>query len=108
MLAAVETVLQRHGRMINHIRGERMTPLRAFLQPVTGKTAVLSTETVGMGSGGKYLFIGPLFPKLEPDDILETLQGSYRVIRAEVIFGREGPLWQWAVCARKGGAAWRS
>ena len=102
MLRAVETVLQRHGRDLTHIRSGQTAQLRAFLQPVTARTATVRATPAGMDRGEKYLFIGPLQPKLLPGDELQSGERSYTVERAEVIFGADGPLWQWAMCRKKG------
>lgn len=98
----VESVLRSQGRELTLHRGERQTPLRAFLQPVAGKTATLAATPGGMTDGARYVFIGPVMPMLQPDDTLSAGDDRWRVIRCDIIFGTDGPLWQWAVCAREG------
>ena len=106
MLKLVETVLERYGRELSHLQDQCVVPFKGFLQPVTGRSAALTATPGGMDDGAGYLLIAPLTPKLVPGDGIRAGENTYAVLRTEVIFGTDGPLWQWALCARRGDALW--
>lgn len=103
MRRMVEKILDRYGRPIQ-IRGHD-TPVRAFLQPVTGHSQSMIRVTpspLGMTQTEQFVYIGPLEPVLHTQDVL-TMDGTqYLVCRAEQIGGLNGPAYQWGMCEKKG------
>lgn len=97
----VEKILLRYGKPIQV--GEQT--VMGFLQPVTGKGANMAQVTAGaagLEQRKQYVYIGPLEPALELDDVLESENRAYIVRRAERIDGIGGAVYQWAMCVEKG------
>lgn len=104
MRRMVEKILGRYGTPV-YIQGHD-TPVRAFLQPVTGHSQSMTRITpspLGMTRTGQYVYIGPLEPALHAQDVLTVDQAQYLVCRAEKIGGINGPAYQWGMCEKKGG-----
>lgn len=92
----VEAVLEHDGKEI---------PLRIFFQPSMSKSWDSMNPIVtplGQLPGGQYLYIGPAKQPISQGDIVRVVSGSYVIRRAETYLDRNGPVYQWALCVRKG------
>ena len=97
----VEKLLWQHGI---RIRVEGRT-VRALFQPVTGRLERLAERTpgaLGMESGKRYIYIGPLEPELKEDQVLTVEGRGYLVRSTQQITGNDGPVYTWAMCVEKG------
>ena len=80
--------------------------LRGFFQPVTSRSwqkLLREVTPLGSVSTGLYVYIGPVSREIRAGDMLSLGQRSYRVRRTEILCDRTGPVYLWALCARKGG-----
>jgi hypothetical protein len=101
MRKMVEKLLWQHGIQI---RVEGRT-VRALFQPVTGKLERLAQRSpgpMGMESGKRYIYIGPLEPQVREDHHLRVEGREYLVRSAHQINGNDGPVYIWAICVEKG------
>lgn len=97
----VEKLLAQYGMDV--AVGERR--VRALFQPVTGKLerlAVREPGELGVESRKRYIYIGPLEPRLEEDTALTVAGKGYLVRTAQQIPGNDGPAYSWAMCVEKG------
>lgn len=93
----IAAVLEHDGKSI---------PLRIFFQPSMSKSWDSMNPIVtplGQLPGGQYLYIGPADQPLTQGDILKVGQSFYVIRRPETYLDRKGPVYQWALCVRKGG-----
>ena len=105
MRRMVEKILNCYGREVTVAR--LGTTVFAFLQSVRGKGQNMVLKEVGpLGTvqPGQYVYIGPVEPELLEDDVLEAEGKTYVVRRSETVHGAAGAAYQWAMCARGGGA----
>ena len=101
MRKMVEKLLKQHGM---EIRVEDCT-VRALFQPVTGKLERLAERVpgiLGVESGKRYIYIGPLEPEVQEDHQLQVEGRGYLVRSAQQITGNDGPAYTWAMCVEKG------
>ena len=101
MRRMVEKLLGQYGMELR-VEG---TPVRALLQPLTGKLERLALPDpgpAGLRSRGRYVYIGPLEPELREDMMLTVAGRDYTVRSAHRIPGADGPLYCWAMCVEKG------
>ena len=101
MRKMVEKLLMQHGMEIL-VEGQQV---RALFQPVTGKLERLTQRTpgvLGVESGRRYIYIGPLEPELREDQTLTVEGKGYFVRSAQRITGNDGPAYTWAMCVEKG------
>lgn len=92
----VEAVLEHDGKEI---------PLRIFFQPSMSKSWDSMNPIVtplGQLPGGQYLYIGPAEQPISQGDLVRVSSGSYVIRRAETYLDHNGPVYQWALCVRKG------
>lgn len=105
MRRMVEKMMICHGRDLILNRGEEQFSLRGFLQPVTGKVerlALVQMGPLGEESRDRFIYIGPVEPEAERDDLILAEERQYRVCSAQVIWGTDGPVYCWAMCVEKG------
>ena len=101
MRKMVEKLLKQHGM---EIRVEGRT-VRALFQSVTGKMERLAERVpglLGVESGKRWIYIGPVEPQLREDQELTVEGRSYLVRSAQQITGNDGPAYTWAMCVEKG------
>ena len=101
MRRMVEKLLGQYGMELQ-VEG---TPVRALLQPMTGKLERLALQDpgpLGLQSRQRYLYIGPLDPPLRMDMELTAEGKRYAVRSAHQIRGADGPVYSWAMCVEKG------
>ena len=101
MRKIVEKLLRQHGMELR-VEGRSV---RALLQPVTGKLERLAERipgVLGVESGKRYIYIGPLEPELREDQELRVDGRAYLVRSVQRITGNDGPVYTWAMCVEKG------
>lgn len=79
----------------------------AFLQPVQGKGQNMVLKEIGplgVAHQNQYVYIGPVEPELREDDVLELDGKRYVLRRVETVHGAGGPVYQWGMCVKRGGA----
>lgn len=101
MQRMIEKILNYYGRDMVISRAGEEFPVRGFLQVVTG-TAKQKTQVevcpLGTVKQGRYVYIGPLEPRLQMEDTL-MLDGTVYIVRqAENVSGA----YVWAMCVEKG------
>ena len=92
----VEAVLEHEGKEIR---------LRIFFQPSMSKSWDSMNPIVtplGQLPGGQYLYIGPAGQPISQGDLVRVGGSSYVIRRPETYMDRNGPVYQWALCVRKG------
>lgn len=97
----VEKLLRQYGMDIRV--GQR--PVRALFQPVTGRLERLALPDpgpLGLRSRQRYLYIGPVEPRVQMDAELTVAGKRYTVRSAHQIAGDNGPAYCWAMCVEKG------
>ena len=97
----VETLLHQWGMEMKV--GE--TWVRGLLQPVTGKLERLASHELGplgINSGKRFLYIGPMEPQIEEGMTVQVGAERYLIRTAHVIPGDRGPVYRWAMCVEKG------
>ena len=85
--------------------GERVE-LRIFFQPSMSKSWDSMDPIVGpLGQlpGGQYLYIGPAEQEISQGDEVTVGGNAYILRRVEKYLDRDGPVYRWALCVRKGG-----
>lgn len=100
----VEKILNCYGSEILIRRLGTAVP--GFLQPVRGKGQNMVRKEVGplgMTQPEQYVFIGPVEPELQVDDILELEGRCYVLRRAERVGGTGEAAYQWGMCVQRGG-----
>lgn len=98
-------IMDRYGMDITWRHDGEEEALRGFFQPVTSRSwQKLLREVVPLGevSVGLYVYIGPVSPEVKRGDMLLVGQRQYQVRRTEFIYDRDGPVYLWSLCARKG------
>ena len=101
MRKMVEKLLKQHGM---EIRVEGRT-VRALFQSVTGKMERLAERVpglLGVESGKRWIYIGPVEPELREGMSLRVDGRGYRIRTAGAIPGGNGPVYTWAMCVEKG------
>lgn len=99
----VAAVLQHDGQEIS---------LRIFFQPSMSKSWDSMNPIVtplGQLPGGQYLYIGPAEQPISQGDQVDVNGESFIMRRVETYLDHSGPIYRWALCARKGsGEEWGS
>lgn len=101
MRRMVEKIFRYHGQDMVIDRAGEKSPVRGFLQAVTGtarEKAVLQAGPLGLVSSGRYMYFGPMEPELRQGDTLVAGDKSYTVRRAETVSGT----YVWGMCVEKG------
>ena len=101
MRVMVEKLLTQYGMEIRV--GEQT--VRGLFQPVTGRMERLALPDpgpLGLQSRQRYLYIGPVEPRVQPDMELIVAGKRYAVRSAHRIDGNNGPAYSWAMCVEKG------
>lgn len=97
----VEKLLKQHGMQIR-VEGRQVC---ALFQSVTGKLERLAERIpgiLGVESGKRWIYIGPLEPQLREDQTLTVEGRDYLVRSVQQIMGNDGPAYTWAMCVEKG------
>ena len=105
----VEKILRCYGRKIRIPAHDRW--VYGFLQSVRGKgqnMVLKEAGPLGMAPMGQYVFIGPVEPELQRDEVLETDGKKYVLRRVELVFGTGGAAYQWGMCVEKRDDGWGS
>lgn len=100
MRRMLEKIMDCYGSTITLTREEDSRVIRGFLQRSGEKTPELSRSALGGLDRGSYVYLG--MTPLAEGDTLEAEGTAYLVRQAESILGRDGPLYYWGLCVRKG------
>ncbi len=106
MRRGISRLLKKYGTSAVVVRGSTRAKVRIFFQPSLTKSwqslDPIATP-LGMIPCGKYLYIGPAeHPVAESDQVY--VNGLWYVMRrAEACRDKDGPLYWWGLCVRKGG-----
>ena len=106
MKRMIDKILRQYGTPAQVHHGAQVASLRIFFQPSMSKSWDSMNPIVtplGQLPGGQYLYIGPADQPLTQGDILKVGQSFYVIRRPETYLDRKGPVYQWALCVRKGG-----
>ena len=105
MRQMINKILKQYGTAAVLEHGGKHISLRIFFQPSMSKSWDSMNPIVtplGQLPGGQYLYIGPAEQPISQGDLVLVEGGSYVVRRAETYLDRKGPVYQWALCVRKG------
>lgn len=97
--------MTRYGTQIRWTHDEKSREIRAFFQPVTSRSwQKLKQEVFPLGQipTGMYVYIGPEDACVQEGDFLTVGDAEYVLRRAEAICYRDGPVYRWGICTRKG------
>ena len=106
MRQMIDRILKQYGIAAVLEHGGKEIALRIFFQPSMSKSWDSMNPIVtplGQLPGGQYLYIGPAAQTIDQGDLVKVAGKSYVVRRAETYLNRSGPVYQWALCVRKGG-----
>ena len=93
----VPAVLEHEGQSVS---------LRIFFQPSMSKSWDSMNPIVtplGQLPGGQHLYIGPADQPISQGDQVDVGGESFIMRRVEIYLDQKGPVYRWALCARKGG-----
>ena len=105
MRRMMETIIHRYGQQVTLIHGDLRRTYRAFFQPARSKTwqnMHLEMNPLGITPRGQYVYIGPVEPAAERNDMLVVLEKRYRIQRSDVIQDKNGPVYRWCLCMEEG------
>lgn len=97
--------MTRYGTQILWHHGGKGKQIRGFFQPVTSRSwQKLKREVFSMGyiPTEMYVYIGPESCAVQEGDFLTVGDREYVLRRTEVLYDRNGPLYRWGLCVRKG------
>lgn len=106
MGALISRILQKYGVTAVLEHGGESVELRIFFQPSMSKSWDSMNPIVtplGQLPGGQYLYIGPAEQEIAQGDQVSVGGNDYILRRVEVYLDRDGPIYRWALCVRKGG-----
>ena len=107
MRQTLEKIFRCCGTELTLVRGEESWTVRAFFQPNTSRARqnmVSAITPVGTVGPGQYVYLGPAEPALQVGDTLIAGGTAYLLRRRETLYEKDGPLYQWGLCTKKGGA----
>lgn len=105
MKRMITKILKQYGVPAVLEHGGESVSLRIFFQPSMSKSWDSMNPIVtplGQLPGGQYLYIGPADQPIEQGDQVTVGGKHYIMRRAETYLDRNGPIYQWALCVRKG------
>lgn len=105
MRRMMEKIIHCYGQQVTLLHGDLPSTYRAFFQPARSKTwqnMHLEMSPLGITPRGQYVYIGPVTPEAERDDVLLVLGKRYRIQRSEVIQDQNGPIYRWGLCMEEG------
>ena len=98
--------MDRYGTAMIWQHDGKEEALRGFFQPVTSRSwqkLLREVTPLGAVSTGLYVYIGSSDREVREGDLLRLGNRNYQVRRTEILYDRAGPVYLWALCARKGG-----
>lgn len=105
MKRCMEAILRNYGSRVEIWRNGEMTPVRAFLQPVTSKSWQ-NMEHMFVSAGeiprGQYLYIGPAEAPVSDCDYLRLGEKRYLVRRCDTMMLGDRELYLWGLCVEGG------
>ena len=106
MRKLISKILRTYGVPAVLEHGDEYVELRIFFQPSMSKSWDSMNPIVGpLGQlpGGQYLYIGPAEQEISQGDQVTVGGNAYILRRVETYLDRNGPVYQWGLCVRKGG-----
>lgn len=98
----LEKIMACYGSAITLTRGDSSRVIRGFLQLAGEKTAEGTYSSLGSVPMGRFSYFGT--EQVLAGDTLEVDGEAYLVRQAEAVQGRDGPLYYWGSCVKKGEA----
>lgn len=105
MKALLDRMMSKWGMSLVWFHDGSAVTLRGFFQPVTSRSwQKLRREISPLGETptGMYVYLGPVEQEIREGDQLEVAGRSYIFRKSELIYDRNGPVYRWGLCARKG------
>ena len=106
MRQLIERMLHAWGIVLTvHHKGLHTTTRGVFV-PTTSRSWQNMQHVftpLGETPRGQYNYIGAMEPLIEHGDIIAVEDRTYLIRRSEIIYGRSGPLYRWALCVENGG-----
>jgi hypothetical protein len=105
MKRMIDQILRQYGVSAEVEHEGKVVRLRIFFQPSMSKSWDSMNPIVtplGQLPGGQYLYIGPADQPIGQGDQVTVGGKSYIMRRTETYLDRNGPIYQWALCVRKG------
>lgn len=105
MRRMINKILKQYGTAAVLEHEGKQIRLRIFFQPSMSKSWDSMNPIVtplGQLPGGQYLYIGPAEQPIRQGDLVMVDGNSFVIRRAETYLDRKGPVYQWALCVRKG------
>ena len=103
----LDKIFRCYGSEITLERSGETRSLRGFFQPDLSRARQEflpeMTET-GLTEPGRYLLLCPPEPELLVGDTVIAAGTAYLLRRREILTEKGVPLYQWALCSKKGGA----
>jgi hypothetical protein len=106
MGALISRILQKYGVSAVLEHGGESVELRIFFQPSMSKSWDSMNPIVtplGQLPGGQYLYSGPAEQEIAQGDQVSVGGNEYILRRVETYLDKNGPIYRWALCVRKGG-----
>lgn len=106
MKRMIDKVLRQYGVPAVLEHDGQSIALRIFFQPSMSKSWDSMNPIVtplGQLPGGQYLYIGPAEQQIAQGDQVHVYDQDYIMRRVETYLDRNGPVYRWALCVRKGG-----
>ena len=103
----LDKIFRCYGSEITLVRGEEALCLPGFFQPELSRARQnLHPEMTqaGLTTPGQYLLLCPAEPEILPGDTVTVAGTAYLLRRCETLLEKGAPLYQWALCTKKGGA----
>ena len=101
----LERIMGSYGSELVWIHEGMEETIRGFLQPVTNRSwqkLLRQMTALGEASTGLYVYFGPVSVEIQPGQQLRQGMRTYQVRKTELIYDHTGPVYCWALCARKG------
>ena len=107
MRQMLDKIFRYYGSEITLEREEGSLTLHGFFQPDLSRARQNlhpeMTQT-GLAMPGQYLLLCPAEPAVRPGDTVTVAGTAYLLRRCETLLEKGAPLYQWALCTKKGGA----
>lgn len=106
MKKTLEDILQHWGAQTQVVFPEETRSVRAWIQPVTGKSwRVMEQEVdaLGMLPNHQFLYLGPADTDLTGSLYLEQRGCRYAVRTSRALYAGDEPLYHWGLLVQGGG-----
>lgn len=105
MKSVMDQLMDKWGTKLIWFHDGAAVTLRGFFQPVTSRSwQKLRREVSPLGEASTlmYVYLGPVDQEICEGDQLEVAGKHYVFRKTELIYDRDGPVYRWGLCTRKG------